>query len=122
VGILLRGVRRDQVERGMVLAQPGSLRTHSRFTANVYFLAQEEGGRHTPVFPGYRPQLFVRTTDVNGKLNLPEGTEMVLPGDHATLEVELPEDKAIAIDRGQRFALREGGKTIGSGIVVELLD
>jgi elongation factor Tu len=122
VGILLRGVRRDQVERGMVLAQPGSLRTHSRFTANVYFLAQEEGGRHTPVFPGYQPQLFVRTTDVNGKLNLPEGTEMVLPGDHATLEVELPEDKAIAIDRGQRFALREGGKTIGSGIVVDLLD
>jgi elongation factor Tu len=122
VGILLRGVRRDEVVRGMVLAKPGSLRTHTRFSANVYFLAQEEGGRHTPVFPGYLPQLFVRTTDVTGQLNLPAGTEMVLPGDHATVEVELAEGKAIAIDRGQRLALREGGKTVGSGVVVELLD
>jgi elongation factor Tu len=118
VGVLLRGVKRDQVERGMVLCKPGSLTARTRFEASVYVLSHEEGGRHTPIFSGYRPQLFLRTTDVTGTVMLPEGVEMALPGDGVTMTVELP---PVPVDEGQRFAIREGGRTVGSGVVTKVL-
>jgi len=115
VGILLRGVDRDQIERGMVIASPGSITPHTHFNAQVYVLSKDEGGRHTPFFTGYRPQFYFRTTDVTGNLNLPEGVEMVMPGDNTEMTVELI--TPIAMQEGQRFAIREGGRTVGSGRV-----
>jgi elongation factor Tu len=120
VGLLLRGVKVDQVQRGQVVAAPRSLSPRTRFRGEVYVLGREEGGRHTPFFSGYRPQFFFRTTSVTGELRLPEGVEMVLPGDHTPLDVSL--DKPIALEAGSRFALREGGKTVGSGVVTEVID
>ncbi|ADY72818.1 translation elongation factor Tu [Desulfurobacterium thermolithotrophum DSM 11699] len=120
VGILLRGVGKDEVERGMVVAKPGSINPHKKFKAEVYILSKEEGGRHTPFFNGYQPQFYFRTTDVTGKVKLPEGVEMVMPGDNVTFEVELL--KPVAIEEGLRFAIREGGKTVGAGVVTEILD
>jgi elongation factor Tu len=119
VGVLLRGVKAEQVQRGQVIAAPRTVRPQSRFVAEVYVLKQEEGGRHTPVFAGYKPQFYFRTTDVTGRVALPEGVEMILPGDNARMEVDL--DKPIAVSAGSRFAIREGGKTIGSGVVTEVL-
>ncbi len=121
VGVLLRGVKRDEVERGQVLAAPGSITPHTRFRASVYVLSKEEGGRHTPFFSGYRPQFYFRTTDVTGTATLPEGVEMCVPGDHVEMTVELPADAPIAMDEHLRFAIREGGKTVGSGKVIEIL-
>src|SRR5262245_48230236 len=121
VGALLRGVKRDEVERGQVLAKPGSITPHTMFQANVFVLTREEGGRHTPFFAGYRPQFFFRTTDVTGTIALPEGVEMCMPGDHAEVTVELSADKPIAMDEGLRFAIREGGRTVGSGRVSKIL-
>jgi len=121
VGALLRGVKRDEVERGQVLVKPGSITPHTKFEAQVYVLSKEEGGRHTPFFSGYRPQFFFRTTDVTGSVALPEGEEMCLPGDHASIIVTLEEDKPVAMDENLRFAIREGGKTIGSGLVTRVL-
>jgi elongation factor Tu len=121
VGVLLRGVKRDEVERGQVLARPGSITPRTRFEAQVYVLAKEEGGRHTPFFSGYRPQFFFRTTDVTGAALLPEGTEMCMPGDHVQLQIELPEETPVALDEGLRFAIREGGRTVGSGKVTRVL-
>ena len=118
--LLLRGVKRGEVVRGHVVVTPGSVAPHARFEAQVYALRPEEGGRHKPFFSGYRPQFFFRTTDVTGEMALPEGIEMVLPGDHTRLEVRL--DKPIALDAGSRFAIREGGKTVGSGVVTELIE
>ena len=115
VGALLRGIDKEAVTRGMVLAKPGSIKAHTKFKANIYVLKKEEGGRHTPIFTKYRPQFYVRTTDVTGTLTLPEGTEMVMPGDNVTLEVELI--SPVAIEAGMRFAIREGGRTIGAGVV-----
>ena len=115
VGLLLRGVQRDEIERGQVLAAPGSIHPHTQFSGQVYVLTHEEGGRHTPFFSGYRPQFFFRTTDVTGTLTLPEGTEMVMPGDHVTMAIELI--TPIAIEEGLNFAIREGGRTVGSGVV-----
>ena len=115
VGLLLRGVQRDEIERGQVLAAPGSINPHTKFDGQVYVLTHEEGGRHTPFFSGYRPQFFFRTTDVTGTLALPEGTEMVMPGDHVTMSIELI--TPIAIEEGLNFAIREGGRTVGSGVV-----
>ena len=115
VGLLLRGVQRDEIERGQVLAAPGSINPHTKFDGQVYVLTHEEGGRHTPFFSGYRPQFFFRTTDVTGTLSLPEGTEMVMPGDHVTMSIELI--TPIAIEEGLNFAIREGGRTVGSGVV-----
>jgi elongation factor Tu len=120
VGILLRGIERDDVERGMVLAKPGSIRPHTKFEAEVYVLSKEEGGRHTPFFSGYRPQFYFRTTDVTGAANLLGGAEMCMPGDNARIAVEL--SKPIAMDEGVRFAIREGGKTVGSGVVTKILE
>ncbi|GAB6075647.1 elongation factor Tu [Desulfurobacterium crinifex] len=120
VGILLRGVGKDEVERGMVVAKPGSINPHKKFKAEVYILSKEEGGRHTPFFNGYQPQFYFRTTDVTGKVKLPEGVEMVMPGDNVTFEVELL--KPVAIEEGLRFAIREGGRTVGAGVVTEILD
>ena len=120
VGILLRGVGKDEVERGMVVAKPGSINPHKKFKAEVYILSKEEGGRHTPFFDGYQPQFYFRTTDVTGKVKLPEGVEMVMPGDNVTFEVELL--KPVAIEEGLRFAIREGGRTVGAGVVTEILD
>jgi elongation factor Tu len=119
VGVLLRGIKKDEVERGQVLAKPGSINPHTRFRGEVYVLAKEEGGRHTPFFNGYRPQFYFRTTDVTGVANLPEGTEMVMPGDNVNLEVELI--APIAMEKGVRFAIREGGRTVGAGTVTEIL-
>jgi elongation factor Tu len=119
VGVRLRGVKAEQVRRGQVLAAPRSIRPRSRFLAEVYALRKDEGGRHTPFFNGYKPQFFVRTTDVTGQVALPEGVEMVMPGDNARVEVWL--DKPIALEPGSRFAIREGGKTVGSGVVSEVL-
>ncbi len=116
VGCLLRGVERKEVERGQVLAKPGSIHPHTKFTGQVYVLTKEEGGRHTPFFNGYRPQFYFRTTDVTGVANLPEGVEMVMPGDHITMDIELITQ--IAIEEGLRFAIREGGRTVGSGVVI----
>jgi elongation factor Tu len=118
-GILLRGTKRDEVERGMVLAKPGSITPHTRFKASVYILKKEEGGRHTPFFNGYRPQFYFRTTDVTGVATLPEGTEMVMPGDNVSLEVELI--APIACESGLRFAIREGGRTVGAGVVTDIV-
>ena len=115
IGALLRGINRDQIERGQVLAKPGSVTCHRKFTAQVYVLTKDEGGRHTPFFNNYRPQFYFRTTDVTGTIKLPEGTEMVMPGDNVEMEVELI--TPIAIEKGLRFAIREGGHTVGAGSV-----
>jgi elongation factor Tu len=119
VGCLLRGTKREDIERGQVLCKPGSITPHTKFKAEVYVLKKEEGGRHTPFFTGYRPQFYFRTTDVTGVANLPEGTEMVMPGDNVQMEIELIQP--IAMDQGLRFAIREGGRTVGSGIVTEVV-
>jgi elongation factor Tu len=119
VGCLLRGTKREEIERGQVLAKPGSITPHTKFKSEVYVLKKEEGGRHTPFFTGYRPQFYFRTTDVTGVANLPEGTEMVMPGDNVQMEIELIQP--IAMDQGLRFAIREGGRTVGSGIVTEVI-
>jgi len=118
VGCLLRGVERTEVERGQVLAKPGSIHPHTRFRAEVYVLTKEEGGRHTPFFPGYRPQFYIRTTDVTGAIELPAGTEMVMPGDNVEMGVELI--VPVAIEEGLRFAIREGGRTVGAGVVTKI--
>jgi len=120
VGVLLRGVKREDVERGQVLAKPGSITPHKKFKAEVYVLTKEEGGRHTPFFSGYRPQFYFRTTDVTGSVTLNEGVEMVMPGDNATFNVELV--APIAMEAGLRFAIREGGRTVGAGVVTEILE
>jgi elongation factor Tu len=120
VGSLLRGTKREDIERGQVLCQPGSITPHTKFEAEVYCLKKEEGGRHTPFFSGYRPQFYFRTTDVTGVANLPEGTEMVMPGDNVTMTIELI--VPIAMDEGLRFAIREGGRTVGSGIVTKVIE
>ena len=120
VGILLRGTKREDVERGQVLAKPGTITPHTKFTAEVYVLTKEEGGRHTPFFKGYRPQFYFRTTDVTGTIELPEGTEMVMPGDNVNLEVQLI--TPIAMEKAMRFAIREGGRTVGAGRISEILD
>ena len=119
VGVLLRGTTKDEVERGMVLAKPGSIKPHTKFKAEVYVLTKDEGGRHTPFFTNYRPQFYFRTSDVTGTLTLPTGVEMVMPGDNVSVEVEL--QKTVAMEKGLKFAIREGGRTIGSGIVVEVV-
>jgi len=120
VGILLRGTKKDDVERGQVLAKPGSITPHTKFKGEVYILTKEEGGRHTPFFNGYRPQFYFRTTDVTGVANLPEGTEMVMPGDNVNLDVTLI--APIAMEKGVRFAIREGGRTVGAGTVTEITE
>ncbi len=120
VGCLLRGTKREEIERGQVLAKPGSITPHTKFKAEVYCLKKEEGGRHTPFFSGYRPQFYFRTTDVTGVANLPEGTEMVMPGDNVEMTIELI--APIAMDKGLRFAIREGGRTVGSGVVTEIIE
>jgi len=119
IGVLLRGTKKDDVERGQVLAKPGSITPHTRFKGEVYVLTKEEGGRHTPFFNGYRPQFYFRTTDVTGVAKLPEGTEMVMPGDNVNLEVELI--APIAMEKGVRFAIREGGRTVGAGTVTDIV-
>jgi elongation factor Tu len=121
VGVLLRGIEKDDLERGQVLAKPGSITPHTKFEANVYILAKDEGGRHTPFFSGYRPQFYFRTTDVTGEMKLPEGVEMCMPGDNVKVTVELLPDKPIAMDEGLRFAIREGGRTVGSGVVTKVI-
>jgi elongation factor Tu len=120
VGILLRGTKRDDVERGQVLAKPGSIKPHTKFEAEVYVLSKDEGGRHTPFFNGYRPQFYFRTTDVTGTCDLPEGVEMVMPGDNVQLVVNL--QAPIAMDKGLRFAIREGGRTVGAGVVAKIIE
>jgi elongation factor Tu len=120
VGCLLRGTKREDVERGQVLAKPGSITPHTKFTAEAYILTKEEGGRHTPFFTNYRPQFYFRTTDVTGMVELPEGTEMVMPGDNVSITVKLI--APIAMDEGLRFAIREGGRTVGSGVVAKILE
>jgi elongation factor Tu len=117
-GVLLRGTKREEVERGQVLAKPGSITPHTQFKAEVYVLSKEEGGRHTPFFNGYRPQFYFRTTDVTGSIKLPEGQEMVMPGDNTNMDIEL--GQPIAMDQGLRFAIREGGRTVGAGVVTEI--
>jgi elongation factor Tu len=119
VGLLLRGVGKEEIERGMVLAKPGSITPHTHYMAEVYVLTKEEGGRHTPFFNGYRPQFYFRTTDVTGSVKLPEGTEMVMPGDNIQMEIELI--TPIAMDEGLRFAIREGGRTVGAGVVTKII-
>jgi len=119
VGVLLRGTKKEEVERGMVLAKPASITPHTKFKGEVYVLTKDEGGRHTPFFTNYRPQFYFRTSDVTGTLTLPQGVEMVMPGDNVSVEVEL--QKPVAMDKGLKFAIREGGRTIGSGIVTEVL-
>jgi elongation factor Tu len=120
VGCLLRGTKKDEVERGQVLAKPGSITPHKKFTASVYVLAKEEGGRHKPFFANYRPQFYFRTTDVTGAISLPEGTEMVMPGDNVEMTVELI--TPVAMDKELRFAIREGGRTVGAGVVFEIVE
>ncbi len=120
VGCLLRGTKREEIERGQVLCKPGSITPHTKFKSEVYVLKKEEGGRHTPFFTGYRPQFYFRTTDVTGVARLPEGVEMVMPGDNVTMEIELIQP--IAMDQGLRFAIREGGRTVGSGVVTEIVE
>jgi elongation factor Tu len=120
IGVLLRGTKRDEVERGQVVAVPGSITPHTKFKAEVYILSKEEGGRHTPFFSGYRPQFYFRTTDVTGVLNLPEGVEMVMPGDNVTITAELI--TPIAMEKELRFAIREGGRTVGAGVVSEIIE
>ncbi len=121
VGVLLRGIERTDIERGQVLAKPGSITPHTKFEASVYILSKDEGGRHTPFFTGYRPQFYFRTTDVTGAVTLPEGVEMCMPGDNVAITVQLIEDSPIAMDEGLRFAIREGGRTVGSGVVTKIL-
>jgi len=118
VGILLRGLAKEDVERGQVLAKPGSITPHTEFDGEVYILTKEEGGRHTPFFTGYKPQFYFRTTDITGEVALPEGTEMVMPGDTITLKIKLI--APIALEEKQRFAIREGGKTVGAGVVTKI--
>ena len=120
VGVLLRGIGKDEVERGMVLAKPGSITPHTKFEAEVYALTKEEGGRHKPFFNGYRPQFYIRTTDVTGTIHLPEGVEMVMPGDNVKLTVELI--APIALEKGTKFAIREGGRTVGAGVVTQIIE
>jgi elongation factor Tu len=120
VGILLRGTKREEVERGQVLAKPGSITPHTKFTCEAYILTKEEGGRHTPFFANYRPQFYFRTTDVTGTVVLPEGTEMVMPGDNITMTVEMI--APIAMEEGLRFAIREGGRTVGAGVVASIVE
>ena len=120
IGALLRGIQREDIERGQVLAEPGTIHPHTKFKAEVYVLTKEEGGRHTPFFNGYRPQFYFRTTDVTGVIELPEGVEMVMPGDNVTMAVELI--TPIAIEEGLRFAIREGGKTVGAGVVTDIIE
>jgi elongation factor Tu len=120
VGILLRGTKREEVERGQVLAKPGSITPHTKFTAEIYVLSKEEGGRHTPFFNGYRPQFYFRTTDVTGSIELPKGTEMVMPGDNVSIVVSLIQP--IAMEEGLRFAIREGGRTVGAGVVAKIIE
>jgi elongation factor Tu len=120
IGVLLRGIEKDEMERGMVLAKPGSITPHKRFRGQVYVLSKDEGGRHTPFFKGYRPQFYFRTTDVTGVAALPEGTEMVMPGDSVNLDIELI--TPVAMDKGLRFAIREGGRTVGAGTVTEVIE
>jgi elongation factor Tu len=120
VGLLLRGVGKDEIERGMVLAKPGSIKPHTKFKAEVYVLSKEEGGRHTPFFKGYRPQFYFRTTDVTGAVELPEGVEMVMPGDNIQMEITLI--SPIAMEKELRFAIREGGRTVGAGVVTEVIE
>jgi elongation factor Tu len=119
-GILLRGVKREDIERGQVLAKPGSITPHTKFKAEAYILTKEEGGRHTPFFKGYRPQFYFRTTDVTGVVELPEGTEMVMPGDNIAITVDLI--TPIAMDKELRFAIREGGRTVGAGVVSDIIE
>ena len=119
MGLLLRGIKREDVERGQVVCKPGSVTPHTEFEAQVYILSKDEGGRHTPFFDNYRPQFYFRTTDVTGVVDLPEGTEMVMPGDNTVMTVEL--QKPIAMDDGLRFAIREGGRTVGSGVVTKVI-
>jgi len=118
IGALLRGTKREEIERGQVLAKPGSITPHTKFKAEAYILTKEEGGRHTPFFTNYRPQFYFRTTDVTGVVQLPEGTEMVMPGDNVTMDVELI--APIAMDAQLRFAIREGGRTVGAGVVASI--
>ena len=120
VGVLLRGVKREDIERGQVLAKPGSITPHTKFKAEAYILTKEEGGRHTPFFKGYRPQFYFRTTDVTGIVELPEGVEMVMPGDNIAMVVNLI--TPIAMDKELRFAIREGGRTVGAGVVSEIIE
>jgi elongation factor Tu len=120
VGLLLRGIKRDEVERGQVVAKPGSITPHTKFKAEVYVLKKEEGGRHTPFFPGYRPQFYLRTTDVTGVVTLPEGVEMVMPGDNINMDVVLI--TPVALERELRFAIREGGRTVGAGVITEIIE
>ena len=120
VGMLLRGTKRDDVERGQVLCKPGSITPHTKFKGEVYILTKEEGGRHTPFFSNYRPQFYFRTTDVTGSIKLPEGTEMVMPGDNVAMEVDLI--APIAMEKGLRFAIREGGRTVGAGVVASIIE
>jgi elongation factor Tu len=120
VGLLLRGTKRDEVERGQVVAKPGSITPHTKFKAEIYVLSKEEGGRHTPFFNGYRPQFYFRTTDVTGVMSLPEGTEMVMPGDNISVTVSLI--TPIAMEKELRFAIREGGRTVGAGVVSEIIE
>ncbi len=119
VGVLLRGTKREDVERGQVLAKPGTIKPHTKFKAEVYVLGKEEGGRHTPFFKGYRPQFYFRTTDVTGAVELPAGIEMVMPGDNVSITVELI--APIAMEEGLRFAIREGGRTVGAGVVAKII-
>ncbi len=120
IGVLLRGIQRNEIERGQVLCKPGSIHPHTKFSAEVYVLKKEEGGRHTPFFNGYRPQFYFRTTDVTGTIELPQGVEMVMPGDNVKMTIEL--SKEIAIEQGLRFAIREGGRTVGSGVVSQIIE
>ncbi|MBN2537543.1 elongation factor Tu [candidate division WOR-3 bacterium] len=120
VGLLMRGVAKDEVERGMVIAAPGSIKPHRKFKGEVYVLNKDEGGRHTPFFPGYRPQFYIRTTDVTGSITLPEGVEMVMPGDHITMSIELI--TPVALEQNSKFAIREGGRTVGAGTVIEVIE
>jgi elongation factor Tu len=120
VGVLLRGTKREEVERGQVLAKPGSITPHTKFAAEIYVLSKEEGGRHTPFFQGYRPQFYFRTTDVTGAIELPAGTEMVMPGDNVSVMVNLI--APIAMEEGLRFAIREGGRTVGAGVVAKVIE
>jgi elongation factor Tu len=120
IGVLLRGTKREDVERGQVLAKPGSITPHTKFAAEVYVLSKDEGGRHTPFFNGYRPQFYFRTTDVTGSVDLPAGTEMVMPGDNVAITVSLIQP--IAMEQGLRFAIREGGKTVGAGVVSKVIE
>jgi len=120
IGVLLRGISKEDIERGQVLAKPGSIKPHTKFKAEVYVLNKEEGGRHTPFFPGYKPQFYIRTTDVTGSITLPQGVEMVMPGDNIQMEIELI--TPVAVEEGMRFAIREGGRTVGAGVVASIME